>query len=102
MSIEDTLKKITNIIAYQTGISSDSITPETNFPEDLMADPFDLLEIFIEVEEEFGIDISHEDAEKILTVQQLADYAHAHTPPTHEHTIPPQNRLHRWSYFQRS
>jgi acyl carrier protein len=82
MTIEDTLKKITSIVADQTGISSDSITPETKLREDLMADSFDLLEIFIEVEEEFDIDIFDEDTKKILTVQHLADYAHTHSTNT--------------------
>ena len=79
MTIEDTINKITSIIADQTGISSDSITPEVKLEEDLKVDSLDFVEIMLTCEDEFGIDISHDDLQKILTVQQLADYAHAHS-----------------------
>jgi acyl carrier protein len=82
MTIEDTLKKITSIVAETMGVGRDSIAPEAKLQEDLMAYSFDLLEIFIEVEEEFGIDIPDEDAEKIVTVQHLADYARTHSTNT--------------------
>jgi acyl carrier protein len=82
MTIEDTIEKITKIIAETMGVGRDSIAPEAKLQEDLMAYSFDLLEIFIEVEEEFGIDIPDEDAEKLQTVRQIADYAHAHSTNT--------------------
>lgn len=75
MTPEDALKKTTDILINQLGVDLDLITPEAKLEEDLGADSLDLVEIIMAVEEEFGIDIPDEHAEKLQTVQQLADYA---------------------------
>ena len=56
-----------------------SSPPEAKLEEDLGADSLDLVEIIMSVEDEFIIDIPDEHAEKLQTVQQLADYAQNHT-----------------------
>ena len=72
---EDRLKKI---IADQLSVSEDEVVPEASFIEDLNADSLDLVELIMSLEEEFGVKISDEDAEKIRTVQDAMDYLHEH------------------------
>ena len=76
MSAEDRLKKI---IAEQLSVAEEDITPEASFIEDLNADSLDLVELIMSLEEEFGVKISDEDAEKIQTVQDAMDYLHEHS-----------------------
>jgi acyl carrier protein len=71
MGAEDRVKKI---ITEQLGVDEEDVTPEANFVEDLGADSLDTVELVMAFEEEFGIEIPDEDAEKILTVQQAVDY----------------------------
>lgn len=78
MTPEDALKKIADILFDQLGVDRDLITPEAKLEEDLGADSLDLVEIIMDVEEDFGIDIPDEHAEKLQTVQQFADYAQTH------------------------
>lgn len=75
MTPQDALKKTTDILFDQLGVDRDLITPEARLEEDLGADSLDLVEIIMAVEDEFIIDIPDEHAEKLQTVQQLADYA---------------------------
>jgi acyl carrier protein len=79
MTPEDALKKIADVLFDQLGVDRDLITPEAKLEEDLGADSLDLVEIIMSVEDEFIIDIPDEHAEKLQTVQQLADYAQNHT-----------------------
>ena len=72
---EDRLKKI---IAEQLSVGEDEVVPEASFIEDLNADSLDLVELIMSLEEEFGVKISDEDAEKIRTVQDAMDYLHEH------------------------
>ena len=72
---EDRLKKI---IADQLSVGEDEVVPEASFIEDLNADLLDLVELIMSLEEEFGVKISDEDAEKIRTVQDAIDYLHEH------------------------
>jgi acyl carrier protein len=76
MTAEDRLKKI---IAEQLSVNEEDITPEASFIEDLNADSLDLVELIMSLEEEFGVKISDEDAEKIQTVQDAMDYIQEHT-----------------------
>jgi acyl carrier protein len=71
MNVEERVKKI---IAEQLGVEEEEITPESSFVEDLGADSLDTVELVMAFEEEFGIEIPDEDAEKILTVQNSIDY----------------------------
>jgi acyl carrier protein len=75
-SAEDRLKKI---IADQLSVGEDEVVPEASFIDDLNADSLDLVELIMSLEEEFGVKISDEDAEKIRTVQDAMDYLHEHS-----------------------
>ncbi len=70
-TVEDRVKKI---IGEQLGVEEDEVTPEASFVEDLGADSLDTVELVMALEEEFGIEIPDEDAEKILTVGKALDY----------------------------
>ena len=71
MSLEERVKEI---IAEQLGVEKDKITPEAKFVEDLGADSLDVVELIMAFEEEFGIEIPDEDAEKIQTVGDVIAY----------------------------
>ena len=66
------------IIAAQLSVGEDEVVREVSFIEDLNADSLDLVELIMSLEEEFGVKISDEDAEKIRTVQDAMDYLHEH------------------------
>ncbi len=72
---EDRLKKI---IAEQLSVSEEEVTADASFIEDLNADSLDLVELIMSLEEEFGVKISDEDAEKIRTVRDAMEYLHDH------------------------
>ena len=61
-------ERVKKIIAEQLGVEEDEVTSEASFVEDLGADSLDTVELVMALEEEFGIEIPDEDAEKILTV----------------------------------
>ena len=67
----DRLKKI---VVEQLGVDEEQVTPEASFVDDLNVDSLDLVELIMSLEEEFGAEISDEDAEKIRTVQDAVDY----------------------------
>ena len=69
-------EKIREIIAEQTGKDVDEITLETNVKEDLDADSLDLFHIINDIEDEF--DVSVEDPESIVTVQDAVDFVESH------------------------
>jgi acyl carrier protein len=71
MSVEQRVKEI---IADQLGVEMEKITPEARFVYDLGADSLDVVELIMAFEEEFGIEIPDEDAEKIATVKDVLDY----------------------------
>lgn len=71
MGIEE---KIVKIIAEQLGVDEEDVTSEAKFVDDLGADSLDTVELVMAFEEEFGIEIPDEDAEKILTVQNAVNY----------------------------
>ncbi|HLB25435.1 MAG TPA: acyl carrier protein [Nitrospirota bacterium] len=66
--------KVKKIIAEQLGVEEEEVTSEASFIEDLGADSLDTVELIMAFEEEFGIEIPEEDAEKIATVQNAIDY----------------------------
>ena len=71
-------QRVKDIIVEQLGVNADQVTPDAKFIEDLGADSLDTVELVMALEEEFGIEIPDEDAEKITTVQNAVDYASQH------------------------
>ena len=67
-------ERVKKIIGEQLGVEEDEVTPEASFVEDLGADSLDTVELVMALEEEYGIEIPDEDAEKILTVGKALDY----------------------------
>ena len=74
---ENVEEKVYNIVCEQLGQSRDKLTRETSFINDLGADSLDTVELVMEFEDEFDINIPDEDAEKIQTVGQAVDYIKA-------------------------
>ena len=72
--MSDIQAQITKIVAEQLGVDEGEITNESSFVDDLGADSLDTVELVMALEEEFGCEISDDDAEKITTVQQAIDY----------------------------
>lgn len=67
-------EKVKKIIAEQLGVDEGEVKSEASFVEDLGADSLDIVELVMAFEEEFGIEIPEEDAEKITNVQEAVDY----------------------------
>jgi acyl carrier protein len=74
MSIQDKVKKI---IAEKLSVEIEELVPEASFVDDLGADSLDLVELIMSMEEEFDIEISDEEAEKLATVKDVFDYIDA-------------------------
>ena len=69
-----TFDKVKEVIIDKLGIEDSKIETESSFVDDLGADSLDTVELIMQLEEEFGIEIPDEDAEKITTVQAAVDY----------------------------
>jgi acyl carrier protein len=69
--------KVKKIISEQLGVPEADVKPESSFVNDLGADSLDTVELVMALEEEFGVEIPDEDAEKIMTVQNAIDYIKA-------------------------
>jgi len=78
MASEETTARLRKIVAEQLGVDESQIVPSANFSKDLNADSLDLVELIMSIEEEFGIEIPDEDAEKIETVNDALSYLDAH------------------------
>src|SRR5919112_35607 len=74
-----TYERLKKIVVEQLGVDEEDVKPEASFVDDLNADSLDLVELIMSLEEEFGTEISDEDAEKIRTVQDAADYIDEHS-----------------------
>ena len=70
--------KVTEIIVDKLGVSASEVTPEASFTEQLGADSLDTVELIMEFEKEFGLQIPDEDAEKIKTVGEAVEYIESH------------------------
>ncbi|GIW41225.1 MAG: acyl carrier protein [Candidatus Binatia bacterium] len=70
--------RVKEIICEQLDLKEDEVRPESAFIEDLGADSLDIVELVMALEEEYDVEISDEDAEKIRTVQDVIDYIEAH------------------------
>jgi acyl carrier protein len=74
---ESTEAKVKEIIINELGVEPEKVTPEASFVEDLGADSLDTVELVMELEEEFDINIPDDAAEKIQTVGQAVEYIEA-------------------------
>jgi acyl carrier protein len=70
--------KIKQIIADELGVEESEVTPNARFIDDLGADSLDTVELVMRFEEEFGIEIPDEEAEKILSVNDAISYIESH------------------------
>lgn len=73
--------KVREIVCEQLGVSENEVTPEASFIEDLGADSLDIVELVMALEEEYDMEISDEEAEKIRTVQDVVNYIESHKQP---------------------
>ncbi|HEV8432715.1 MAG TPA: acyl carrier protein [Thermoanaerobaculia bacterium] len=76
MAVEERVK---SIIVEQLGVDAEEVTPEASFVEDLGADSLDTVELIMAFEEEFGVEISDDEAEKIRKVKDAVEYIEKHT-----------------------
>ncbi|HXV98859.1 MAG TPA: acyl carrier protein [Anaerolineae bacterium] len=79
MTKDDVFAKVKDIIIDQLGADEDQITMEASFRDDLEADSLDLVELIMAFEEEFGGEISDEEAQKITTVGEAVNYLSSHS-----------------------
>lgn len=72
--MDNNYEKMKEIIIHKLGVDEKKITKEATFIDDLGADSLDTVEIIMDFEEEFGVEIPDEDAEKLTTIQSALDY----------------------------
>ena len=72
--VSDVLEKVSKIIVDRLGVDESEVTLEASFKDDLGADSLDVVELVMELEDEFGMEISDDDAEKISTVGDAVNY----------------------------
>ena len=77
MAENSTFERVRGIIIDQLGVSPEEVTMEANFRDDLEADSLDLVELIMAYEEEFGGEITDEDAQRILTVGDAVTFLDA-------------------------
>ncbi len=77
MSVEE---RIRGIIARQLEVQPEEVIPEASFADDLGSDSLDLVELVMAMEEEFGVEISDEEAERIQTVQDAINFIEERSP----------------------
>jgi len=77
--MSDVLERVTAIVVDRLGVDAEKVTLEASFKEDLNADSLDVVELIMELEDEFNLEISDEDAEKISTVGEVVNYIQSHT-----------------------
>ena len=72
------LDKVKEFIVEQIKIDPDEITLDSNFSKDLEADSLDQVEVLMALEDEYGIEIPDEDAEKFVTIRDIVEYLEKH------------------------
>jgi acyl carrier protein len=77
--MSDIESKVKDIIVEQLGVNADQVKPEAKFIEDLGADSLDTVELVMAFEEEFGIEVPDEDAEKLQSVSDVVTYVSANS-----------------------
>ena len=78
LSDEEVFAKVKAVVVNQLGVAEDEVTAKASFTDDLGADSLDTVELIMEFEEEFDLEIPDEDAEKITTVGAAFDYVNNH------------------------
>ena len=77
-SREEVFERVKEVLSENLGVEESEITEEASFQEDLDADSLDLVELIMELEEQFGLRIPDEDGQNITTVGQAVDYVASH------------------------
>lgn len=75
--MSDVFERVKEIIVDQLDVEESQVTPEASFADDLDADSLDVVELVMEFEDEFDLEIEDEEAEKIATVGDVVDYINA-------------------------
>ncbi|MCL5411620.1 MAG: acyl carrier protein [Patescibacteria group bacterium] len=76
--MDKTMERLKKIVCEQLGVEEEKVVPTASFVNDLNADSLDLVELIMSLEEEFKMEISEEEAQKIRTVQNAIDYINTH------------------------
>ncbi|PWI57352.1 acyl carrier protein [Sulfoacidibacillus thermotolerans] len=76
--MSDVYDRVKRIVVDRLGVEEAQVTPEASFKDDLGADSLDVVELVMELEDEFDLEISDEDAEKITTVGDVVKYIESH------------------------
>ena len=79
MNREEALERVRGILVEQLGVDEEQVTEDASFQADLDADSLDLVELIMELEDQFGLKISDEDAQQIATVGQTVEYVVSHS-----------------------
>ena len=74
MSSEEIFEKLKPIVVEQLGVEEDAVKEEATFVDDLAADSLDIVELIMQIEEEFEMEIPDTDAEKIVTIGDVVNY----------------------------
>jgi acyl carrier protein len=72
--MEDIARRVNEIVAEQLGLAADEIPEDAAFSQDLGADTLDMVELVMAFEEEFGLEVDDEEAESLITVQDVIDF----------------------------